>query len=363
MLLLTLSPSYLFGIAGWIVALSWMLRRGLIYRRFRKSKQQSLTFVNLLLSGWFVLVALTLPEVWSALFVDQSDAFNMTNISQRWFQRHVVLNPQGFRDSRPFQRTVPEGQRRIAFLGDSFTFGHGVPNVEDRFSDRVARNLDEKAAGEFVVNNLGVPGHGMNDIKPLWEKVVVADDAQVDIAIYSLCLNDIEWFSRENLAENEKIQRLKPENWFLRDTYFYNTIYFRVQLLRQPRLRNYYEYVETFYRGTPWDRMKNELAEVHQTISASGTDFRLVIFPFLHNLGPQYPFREAHAKIVAFAQSQQIPVLDLEPVLAPHVAEGLVVNRFDPHPNSRAHELAAAAMIQDLLRDLVQPLDQKPRKL
>jgi hypothetical protein len=45
-------------------------------------------------------------------------------------------------------------------------------------------------------------------------------------------------------------------------------------------------------------------------------------------------------------------VLDLWPVLKPHLGEGLTVNRFDAHPNERAHALAAEAIERELLRDL-----------
>jgi hypothetical protein len=56
-----------------------------------------------------------------------------------------------------------------------------------------------------------------------------------------------------------------------------------------------------------------------------------------------------HAKVVAFCKSEQVPVLDLDPVLTPHVDEGLTVNRFDAHPNERAHALAAEAIRNELL--------------
>jgi hypothetical protein len=46
-----------------------------------------------------------------------------------------------------------------------------------------------------------------------------------------------------------------------------------------------------------------------------------------------------------------VPVLDLRPVLESHAGEGLTVNRFDAHPNERAHALAAAAIERELLDD------------
>ena len=94
------------------------------------------------------------------------------------------------------------------------------------------------------------------------------------------------------------------------------------------------------------DKMRDDCAD-------NGAEFRVAIFPFLHNLGPDYPFAAAHQRIVAHCQEAGIPVQDLAPALAPHIKEGLVCNPFDAHPNERAHALAAEALEQGLLKDLM----------
>ena len=161
----------------------------------------------------------------------------------------------------------------------------------------------------------------------------------------------------------ESLARLKPQFFLVRDTYFYNWLYYRLQGWRQPKLNNYYDFVREYYAGPPWLKMRQRLDELHKLLHEQGTELRLVVFPFLHNLGPDYPFRAAHRQLVEYARENQIPVLDLEPVLTSHVSEGLTVNPFDAHPNARASELAAEAMVRDLLPDLIQPLDQNRRKL
>jgi hypothetical protein len=82
---------------------------------------------------------------------------------------------------------------------------------------------------------------------------------------------------------------------------------------------------------------------------------RVVIFPFLHDQGPRYPFAATHEKLVGHCRDAQIPVLDLEPVFRPRAGEDLTVNRFDAHPNERAHAIAAEAIYNQLLGDLVEP--------
>jgi hypothetical protein len=79
-----------------------------------------------------------------------------------------------------------------------------------------------------------------------------------------------------------------------------------------------------------------------------GIELRVVIFPFLTTLGDDDPFAPAYDRLASHCADHQIPCLDLRPALVPHVAEGLVVNRFDAHPNERAHALAAEAILADL---------------
>jgi hypothetical protein len=98
--------------------------------------------------------------------------------------------------------------------------------------------------------------------------------------------------------------------------------------------------------------MRNKLDEIHKLCAENDIDFRVAIFPFLHNLGPDYPFAAAHEHVVDFCTKAGVKVLDLRAVLEPHVSEGLTVNRFDAHPNARAHALVAEAIQDELLGDL-----------
>lgn len=339
---------YLVGLLCWLlgmaVAVVWLLRR----RRQVRLQPQHRRWIDLGLAGWMVLAALTLLEVAVAGFYDESDSFDLTNVSKRWFVRHVQLNPQGFRDTAPFTRLVPEGRQRIVFIGDSFTFGHGVRNVADRFSDRVAAGLQHAYPGEYVISNLGRSGIGANDLIPLWRQAVVETDSHVDLAYYVICLNDIEWFVDDNNARYMRLAAGAPQ-WFpFKQTYAYNLLYYRWAQIRSPQIRSYYADLQDHYSGAPWERMAAELDRFRALLKTSRTELRLVIFPFLHNLGAEYPFGEAHTRILQYAQQFELHCVDLVETLSEHADESLTVNRFDAHPNARAHRYAAEAILQDL---------------
>jgi hypothetical protein len=71
-------------------------------------------------------------------------------------------------------------------------------------------------------------------------------------------------------------------------------------------------------------------------------------------LGSGYPFLNAHRQIVAWCDAAGVEVLDLEPVFRERAGDDLTVNRFDAHPNEKAHRIAADAICDHLLADLLE---------
>ena len=347
-----LSPEYLVGMTLWLAAggaCFYLLLRQRQKWRLRNSPK--LVWANAGLALWMFLAALTALELYFAVVYDQSDSFNMTNVSKHWFERHVRKNPQGYRDDKPLKKRVPEGARRVLFAGDSFTFGHGIKDVADRFSDRVGARLEAEKPGKFVVSNVGECGLHVQLVAHMVETAVDLG-YQVEVVVYTICLNDIEGFKESETGMQERFDSQSPRFPLFRDTYFLNMLYFRVQQARLPEVRNYYANMAEFYKTSAWDRMRAELEKFHEYCRGHEIDLRIAIFPFLHNLGPDYPFDAGHERIAEFCRSAGVPCLDLKPVLLPHIAEGLTVNRFDAHPNERAHALAAEAMERQLLGDL-----------
>jgi hypothetical protein len=354
-----LPEGYLLGLGGWLIVLAASLVALLTLRRRLKlravGRERGLARVDFAtkagLSLWVFLASMTVVELYFAIVYDQTDAFNMSNVSQHWFARHVHANSEGFRDDAPFPRSVPAGKKRIAFVGDSFTFGHGIKNVADRFSDRVGARLEAVRPGKYIESNISSTGIHVQLVTNLVEKIVDRG-YQIDVLVYTICLNDIEGYEPAIDQMQERLDLNAPKFFLFRDTYFLNMLYFRMQQARLPEVRSYYSELAESYRSAPWQGMRGKLDELREYCDSKKIDLRIAIFPFLHNLGPDYPFEAAHERIAEYCRDAGLACLDLKPVLLPHLQEGLMVNRFDAHPNERAHALAAHAMETDLLADL-----------
>jgi len=349
---------YLVGLLVWmtLVALAFvMLLRA---RRRRRGQPSRLRWINLGLSLWLVVSLLTAGEVAFAFFVDRSDAFNATNISRRWTELHIdrERNAMGFRDRHELRKDVPAGTRRICFVGDSFTMGHGVVNMDDRFSNRVGAGLEAAQPGKYEVANIANLGLEIAQIEGR-VKALFDEGFKIDMVVYVICLNDIEYYADmlngNKPAESAGAKKPLPQKPFFlfSETYFLNWLYFRYKQFAQPEVRGYYDRLEGAYDSEAWTYFRQHLEQLDAVCRSRGAELRIVVFPFLHNLGPEYPFLAAHRKIDDFAKENGIRVLDLEPVFREHAGERLTVNAFDAHPNERAHAIAADAMMKSLLND------------
>lgn len=352
-LFLQLSDGYLLAMTFWLVMLALVPVVLVRLRRQWAGDKRRLKIVYAGLSVWLCLGMLTIPELGFALFYDTTDSFDMTNVSRRWFKVHVnpdvrnleFSNETGiqYRSKSDAVLNPSDGRRHVCFLGDSFTFGHGVANVTDRFSDRISKQLNGEGDRSVEVSNLAWPGTDL-----LWAEAILmhsfSSGGRIDDAVYVLCLNDIEAFHDPTMSRSSSLSHFEPPGFLFRDSYFFNWLYFRSQLLLQPQTRSYYSFVEEYYEGEPWLRFREALSRTSTLCREHDCTFRVAIFPFLTNLGPEYPLREIHHQIQAACEGLVIDSFDLDPALSKHADERLTVNPFDAHPNERAHEIAANAL-------------------
>lgn len=359
MLLLWLDASYLVGLALWmaflLVILVWLLRRRRAARKKSGTSKNSLRsrMLGFGFGLWFLFASLTAAELIFALFVDHSEAFNASMIAKRWFQVHFdsQRNNDGFRERRILATPLPEGVNRILFLGDSFTAGHGVNNIDDRFTERLEVLLNSGKKPEYQVYNMGEPGFEISMIRAM-ESAVLEKDYPVQTLIYCYMMNDIEGYDPKTNAAIEEIgNRRQTGSWLVSHSYFINWMYHRWVQYSAGSSVDYFPHLVESYNSPPWDAVKNELDNMAAMSKEKGVEFRLVIFPFMHNLGPDYPFQKAHEKLVAWAHNKNVPVLDMMPIFSTHASEKLTVNAFDNHPNERAHQIIAEEIFKWLRED------------
>jgi hypothetical protein len=322
--------------------LLWMCAK---YLRLRKGPTSWgwVCLINLLVLSVLLSFVLVAGETYYRFFQDTTDSLAYTKSTARWYQRHWQDNSTGCRDNVTYAVRKLPGKRRITFVGDSFTAGHGIKNVEDRFPNRI-----RAAHPEWDIHVLAQPGSDTGgEVQYLTE--MLGQGYQIEQVVLVYCLNDISDLIPAWDKSREKIVTAsKPTGWLPRSSFFINTICHRIAVHRNPSMKNYFGFVRDSYQGEIWRQQQARLRSFLDVVQSHGGRLAVVTFPFVHAVGPNYEFREVHARLDQFWREMNVPHLDLLSIYQDLPPKEITVNRFDAHPNEFANALAADAIARFL---------------
>jgi hypothetical protein len=330
----------------------------LLQRFFRKQRQHKKPGVPRLLAGnalvlaFLCAIVVLLGEAHYRFVFDSTDSFGLTKTTKRWFTRHFESNQSGFRDTVDYLRTTADGKRRMTFLGDSFTVGHGVANVEDRFANQV-----RAMRPDWEVHVLASPGWDTQRELEIM-KIYRDQGIQIDVVVLVYSLNDIADIVPEWQEILSRIYESPQPGFLAHHSYLFNTLYYRWKASRDSGMSNYYDFVLENYEGPVWEQQRRRLHALRDFVDSQGGRLLVVTFPFVHDLGQDYQYRSVHARLDEFWGNLNVPHLDLLSAFEANPAAKLVVNAYDAHPNERAHAIAAdsiAAFIDEQLPNLPPP--------
>jgi hypothetical protein len=326
-----------------------------VFFRHQRRVGSSVGWARLLAGNFLILLVpitltLALGEIYFRFFYDTTDSIAYTKVAQRWIKRHYHHNSAKFRDNVEYSLAIAPGKRRVSFLGDSFTAGHGIKDVEDRFSNRLRRLHPDWEVHVLAGNGLDTGAQvGFLD-------GFTARGYQVDHVVLVYCLNDVndllaEWALTQASITNRVSERLP----FYDDSYFLDLAYYRLTIARIPWVKDYFSFVREAYRGEKWEEQKQRLRTLRDVVESRGGKLSVVTFPFLNALGRNYEYQFIHDELNTFWREASVPHLDLLPVLREFSPAQLTVNAFDAHPNEFANELAAKAIDEFLVGQMHKP--------
>lgn len=334
---------YLFDyVLWWVLYLSVAIHTWCFLRFFPASYRKTKLIVGNLLVFLCLFGAAGLAgESYYRFVAVETDSFGVSLPARRWFALHTQLNALGCRDA---ERTPskPAGVRRIAFVGDSFTYGWGVKNPSDRFTDLLQNRFDSVAKGKVQCMNVAKAGWDTGDeIAPLLDMI---QTYSVDEIVLCHVPNDIERLLPTS-GEFNPIRPPYPALINLESSPLLDHLYRRVYLPRVPTVRGYHDWLADGYANA--DIWGGQLERFRRMIDAArerGVVFRVAMLPFLKTQGTKFDQRAIHDRLRKFFESQGVPVVDLLPVMRERPAGELVVNSVDAHPNEMAHRMMADEM-------------------
>ena len=302
----------------------------------RKGGWQLLLQGNLLVLLMLLSTFLLAGECYYRFVYDQTDSFALTNSSSRWLLRYYQLNNENVRDSVDYTPRCPEGQVRVTFIGDSFTAGHGIKDVEKRFANLV-RHQDRGLDVQVLATNGWDTGHHLEMLKN-------KQGTDLEYVVLSYCLNDISDIIPEYQQVLDRIYEEHTPGYLAYNSYLLNTLYYRWIAFADPDVKNFYQFTLDAYQNQVWDQQKKRLTELRDLVHARGAELLVVTFPFIHALGSDYSYAAVHQQLDAHWQSLDVPHLDLLDTYRGQTPAQLRVNKYDAHPNEAAHAMAAEAI-------------------
>lgn len=282
---------------------------------------------------------------------DESDGLGFLQVNKRWTQRHVVYN-NFFKRDRNFKVEKSDDILRIGMLGDSITFGAGIANPKDRFSDTLQKNLQENGINAEVYN-LGVTGLDSHEEIKLYRDLSFLN---FDIIVWQYYLNDIQ---PEDKGEPAKIisQDAYPNDFVKRLTKistFFDFIYWRFSSKYTTTFNNLgSHYLDLYNNEEVINNHEGELSDFINELKKENKEIVVIIFPFIELVGPNYP-DFIHKEMTTFFNSHGIEVIDLLEDLKNSNWRNLVASKFDTHPNEKVHRIAAEKLYEKIYPKSIQ---------
>lgn len=335
-----------FYVLGYVAAWGILILLALLVLRLAKrceDKKGLCKIIGNFGAGLIGIIAFILiMEAFFGFFYDQTDSFGVTITSRRWLNRHYRNNNLEFRDDKDYYLKKANGKRRIVFIGDSYTAGHGVKDIKDRFSNRVEDRLARKVgSGYYEIYTIAIGGWDtIDEIDYL--SGLVENGFETDIVVLCFNMNDIGFASINGNINLQKIRAQAPTNWLLQNSFFLNFLYARLKLFSMPEVKGYFDWLDSSYADAEtWLHEKKMLEDFIELCRNNNYKLKVAIFPLIGDLTRDFKMKDAHKKVSDFFKSRGVPCIDLADKLKEFPEKRVVVNRFDAHPNEFAHSVIA----------------------
>jgi lysophospholipase L1-like esterase len=269
----------------------------------------------------------------------------------------LLMGVQVHTDERGFRLPDPAtlarrraGDRVVVALGDSLTFGWGVPEGLT-FPDQLERLLavqcakgaqgampgaDEPPRGArrrgATVLNAGI-GNCNTSMEVQRYKLRIRPFLHPDWLILGFSFND---------AEPDPVPNTNPFFWH---SALLSLAGARLEKSADPKLANYNAYyLDLFREGQPgWEHTKAALRELGALLRADGIPATLFLIPELHD--PHDPgIAAAFSRVAAIGRQAGFEVIDPVGAFPPGSGERYWVSHEDAHPNAAAQTLLAHAL-------------------
>lgn len=286
------------------------------------------------------LVALLVFLEIGFMFVEQSHEGALSLASHVWFTRHwPPMTGIGYRD---VPHTDTTGKKKVLIVGDSFTSGHGLKNVEDRYGNVLA---DKLGKDKYVTYNLGISGSDTRDEFRRFTEFGI----RPDVLVLQYFPNDIEkaaagrGVTLAGLAPYGDLRT--PWRQLVQQSYLLNYIYWQIP---HGDAAPFMAYTKKVYGdpGVMQDHL-NDLGKFVAIRDSLKIPLYVVLFPFSHNLEKTAQYT---APIARFFRQRNVPVLEVGSIVKDIDPNDRIVGRNDFHASAVVNRRVGDALYEMVAR-------------
>ena len=281
------------------------------------------------------------------MFVPQSQGntpYGLGKVAWNMYYANAC-NEKKYRD-RDLAGRINNGRKKVFFLGDSFTFGHGIKKMEDRFSDIVSKRISNKG---FETFNLG---RGNSDTKD--EFIRLAEFGSVpDVLFLQYYYNDIDGAAAGNTqksAQKNKTGELifKAGIAVLHTSCFLN--FMAVNLAKFASVSKSPEFkrktINAYHDPVVLKQHLSDLQNILNYCKYHKTKLYVIIIPDLRD--PAFSQMECYPPILDYLRLKNIACLNIYEDVKGLTTAGLVVSPVDAHANERVQKIIAEKIVQNV---------------
>lgn len=290
----------------------------------------------------------------------------------------VSINRDGLRGDE-ISSPKPPHNARILVIGDSITFGYGIP-IQDTYAKVLERRLNEASPDNprYEVLNGGTMGASLSDYLHFLNQK--AELLQPDTVLIGLCLNDILVYSEAGAVleggtqwRGGRLRRAHRFNRFLlRHSQLYTLVYASLKStlygsgvldINKSQGLNFVAVAPSSdYQAQAWASSQEMLLRIVAFCRERNYQLVVAVFPMRMQLSPaEFKFcrerfhlqlgdgalsGEPQRRLQGFATTMGFTMIDLLPVYRVHRSEDLYLRNkkipYDPtHPSIRGNQIAA----------------------
>lgn len=242
------------------------------------------------------------------------------------------------------------GEKRIAFVGDSFTFGEGVP-WGDAFPQQINKYLEIYGnPAHWEALNFGHEGAGFPELYNVDFKDAIR--SRPNRIVYVWFSNDIPK-DRRKFPDSQNMYDLINERDLIASQRSGPALFVLIKYLtvKSRITRETIEEIRNVNSAKNPEGVREFLKYVRamkMDARSAGAEFSVAIFPVIVGDADRYPFRRENAYVSDLLKKEHIPVIDLTSDVLAVPAKDLWVHPINHHPNFTAHRLAARALMRHL---------------